>query len=269
MSPIRRALAAQFAPLACGRSTTLLGVNKSFHKLVSLLTLLGPVWLGVAPVAHAQDDSAVPLDAAWATLAKQLATQAASANALPSARVEVQVGQLDPRLRLAPCQQAQAYMPAGQRLLGRTRVGLRCVKGNTLWNVTLPVTVSLFSPAWVASGPLPIGTRLKAEHFRSADIDWGATTAEAFNDITPLMGRELARPLAAGAPLLTTDLRQRQWFLAGDTVRVLAQGAGFVIATEGQALSNGLEGQSVRVRTESGRVFSGRAVSAHQVEVAL
>src|SRR5947209_20275302 len=34
------------------------------------------------------------------------------------ARVDVQVGQLDPRLRLAPCQKVEPYLPAGTRLWG-------------------------------------------------------------------------------------------------------------------------------------------------------
>ena len=44
---------------------------------------------------------------------------------------------------------------------------------------------------------------------------------------------------------------------------------GWRIHGEGQALNPGIEGQSVRVRTESGRIVSGVAVAERQVEVAL
>ncbi|NZD58911.1 hypothetical protein HZU83_19715 [Sphaerotilus montanus] len=43
--------------------------------------------------------------------------------------MEVLPGQLDPRLRLAPCQQIDAYLPPGSTPWGRTRVGLRCPSG--------------------------------------------------------------------------------------------------------------------------------------------
>jgi flagella basal body P-ring formation protein FlgA len=79
----------------------------------------------------------------------------------------------------------------------------------------------------------------------------------------------LARPLAAGDTLREQDLRARQWFAAGDTVRIVAGGTGWRIDSEGQALGPGIEGQSVRVRTESGRIVSGIAVADRRVEVAL
>jgi flagella basal body P-ring formation protein FlgA len=70
-------------------------------------------------------------------------------------------------------------------------------------------------------------------------------------------------------PLRSGDLRPRMWFAAGDTVRIVAGGSGWHIRGEGQALGPGVEGQVVRVRTESGRIISGMAVADRQVEVAL
>ena len=52
-------------------------------------------------------------------------------------------------------------------------------------------------------------------------------------------------------------------------VRIVAAGRGWRIHGEGQALNPGVEGQAVRVRTESGRIVSGMAVAERQVEVAL
>jgi flagella basal body P-ring formation protein FlgA len=64
-------------------------------------------------------------------------------------------------------------------------------------------------------------------------------------------------------------VRQRQWFAAGDPVKLLVSGNGFSISGEGTALAPGLEGQLVRVRTEGGRVVSGRAKGDRMVEVDL
>ena len=65
------------------------------------------------------------------------------------------------------------------------------------------------------------------------------------------------------------QLRRRQWFAAGDPVRVVAAGPGFAVSGEGVALTPGLEGQAVRVRTESGRVVTGMAAGDKLVEVSL
>jgi flagella basal body P-ring formation protein FlgA len=52
-------------------------------------------------------------------------------------------------------------------------------------------------------------------------------------------------------------------------VRVVASGAGFAITSDATALSPGLEGQTARVRTEGGRVLSGRPVGDRRIEVGL
>ena len=77
------------------------------------------------------------------------------------------------------------------------------------------------------------------------------------------------RPLEAGASLRQSHLKARQWFAAGETVQVVASGPGFRVASEGQALSQGVEGQAVRVRTESGRVLTGMPIADRRVEVSM
>jgi flagella basal body P-ring formation protein FlgA len=52
-------------------------------------------------------------------------------------------------------------------------------------------------------------------------------------------------------------------------VQIVARGAGFVVSAEGQALSNGLEGQPARVRTDNGRCAGGSPVAERRMEVQL
>jgi flagella basal body P-ring formation protein FlgA len=194
----------------------------------------------------------------------------ASAQQAPAgARVEVEVGKLDPRLRLAPCAQVQTYLPVGLPMWGRTRVGLRCVSGPSKWNVSLPVTVKVFAPALVAKTTLPGGAVLLKEHLTVAEMDIASEPGAVFNDPAALLGRILSRPVAAGEVVRSSSLKQRQWFAAGETVMVRASGPGFAVAGEGQALSPGLEGQDVRVRFENGRTVMGRATGDRRVEVGL
>jgi flagella basal body P-ring formation protein FlgA len=110
---------------------------------------------------------------------------------------------------------------------------------------------------------------LEAGHLQQAEVDWAAGLTPAMADAGRLLGRTLARPLAAGAAVREGDLKQRQWFGAGDTVQLLARGTGFAVTGEGQALAPGIEGQPVRVRTEAGRVLSGLPVGRNRVEVQL
>lgn len=187
----------------------------------------------------------------------------------PAPRVEVQLGTIDERIKLAPCTKITPYWPAGQRVLGLARLGLRCTEGAVRWNVFLPVKIRVWGQALVATSALPFGTTLAAEHLRRAEVDLLARRDAAVTDATWALGRQLAAPLAPGQALRLDDLKLRQWVRPGDTVRLLARGDSFSIGTEAQALAPALEGQAVRVRVEGGRILQGVATGERQVTVPL
>ncbi len=199
--------------------------------------------------------------------ATALAAQAAQARAPQAARIVALPGPADPRLQLAPCAQTQAFLLAGAPAWGKSRVGLRCVKGPVAWQVFVPVTVQVWAPAAVSTAALPAGARLDESQFTQAEVDWAAAATPPHALPADLSERVLARPLAAGQPVRSTDLRTRQFFAAGDTVRLVAQGPGFAASSEGQAMQPGVEGQPVRVRTDSGRVVLGTASGPRRVEL--
>lgn len=220
-------------------------------------------------LAAALPAGAQAVEGALAIQAQQFALEATRAVNRPDLRVQVRVGRLDPRLRLAPCASVQPYLPAGTRLWGAARIGLRCTDTAVRWNVFLPISVDVYGPALVANAPLAAGRVLAADDLHSAEVNLSATRTAAVTRREVAVGRTLARPMAAGDSLRETDLRARQWFAAGDSVQLVATGSGWHISGAGQALAPGVEGQSVRVRTESGRVVSGVAVADRLVEVAL
>lgn len=184
-------------------------------------------------------------------------------------RMEVSVGSLDPRLRLAPCARVEPYLPAGSRLWGRTRLGLRCVEGPTAWNVYLPVTVKAFGPAWVLTGPVAPGAVLTADDATEAEVDWAEESAPVMAQPEMWVGQVAARQLMAGQALRQAMVRPPQLFRAGAQVKVVAQGPGYAISSAGQALSPGGVGQIVRIRMDNGRIVSGTVNESGTVVVAL
>jgi flagella basal body P-ring formation protein FlgA len=231
---------------------------------------------GAASAASAQAGASGLATPSAASLAERMSASArafanhlgASASAAGS-RVEIEVGALDPLWQLAPCERIEPFLPPGLPAWGRTRVGLRCAQGAKAWSVSLPVSVRIFKEALVASATLPAGTPLQAAQFQRAEVDITAAPGAPISDAAEAQSRVLARSLSAGSPLRASDLKPRLWFAAGERVRVLAGGAGWQIATEGEALSAGVEGQAVRVRAENGKLLQGRAVATRTVEVGL
>ena len=227
----------------------------------------------LAAPAFAQDEPGYTPDNALLqqvqAMARNGATAAAGATAEQGLRIEVKVGKLDPRLKLAPCQRIEPYLPTGLPILGATRMGLRCTQGAKPWNVSLPIQVSVWTQATVVKSALAAGTVLDAGQLGQAEVDIAAAPGAAVPDPLLVVGRTLGRSLAAGATLRQTDLKPRQFFAAGETVRVTALGPGWQVVTEGQAVGAGIEGQAARVRTEAGRMLNARPSGDHQVEVAL
>src|SRR5262249_12733400 len=150
---------------------------------------------------------------------------------------------------------------------GRTRVGLRCQSGPVRWNVYMPVTVQVLAPALALAAALPAGARINESHLERVQADWAGSTQTLFTAPEALVGRVLARPVAAGQALQGGDLQARQWFAAGEPVKVLAGGSGFAVSSEGVALTPGVEGLPARVRVAGDRILVGRATAERQIEV--
>jgi flagella basal body P-ring formation protein FlgA len=262
--------ARQFAALDWPARSYSGSVDQSLRPSLSRIGL----WLACVLVlafarAHAEPPAPTAPALGLAEQVQRLAQDAGARSAGAGARVEVEVGQLDPRLRLAPCERIDPYLPAGSRPWGRTRVGLRCLQGPTHWNVFLPVTVKVYARALVATAALPAGAVLGLKDLREAEVDLAAGSSAAVTEPGLALGRSLVRPLAAGDALRQADLKARQYFAAGQTVQLVALGDGYQVSGEGQALTPGIEGQPTRVRTDSGRIVTGQPVAEHRVEIPL
>ena len=184
-------------------------------------------------------------------------------------RVEVVVGQLDPRLRLAPCERVEPYLPPNVHLWGKSRIGLRCKEGRTAWNVYLPIVVKVWGRALVVTAGAAAGTVVVDAALDEAEVDLAAETTPAIVDRKAVVGRTLAQSLQPGQAVRQGHLKSRQWFAAGETVRVVAAGEGFALESSGQAITNGIEGQPARVRTESGAVVTGQPAGERRMDIAL
>ncbi|QHE77635.1 flagellar basal body P-ring formation chaperone FlgA [Hydrogenophaga sp. PBL-H3] len=184
-------------------------------------------------------------------------------------RAEVVMGSLDARLKLAPCNQVEPYLPPGTRLWGRSRIGLRCVDGPTRWNVFVPVTVKAWGPAWVLKRAVAAGDALTQEDAEIAEIDWAEQRSSVLALPERWVGQLAAFPLTAGMALRENMVRVPQAFAAGAQVRVSGQGGGFSISATGQALTAGMVGEPARVKLPGGRVVTGVVRDAQTVELAL
>ncbi len=187
----------------------------------------------------------------------------------PAPRIQIDLGSPDPRLQLTPCGKVEPYLLPGLRLTGSTRIGLKCSDGSTRWRISIPIKVSIYAQGLIAVQPLTPGTLIQSHHLALAEIDWASEDSPALTFMQAAEGRILARSVQVGQSLRQSHLKPRQWFVAGDTVKLWVHGPGFSISTQGEALSHGLDGQTVKVKTERGRIISGTAIGERQVRLSM
>lgn len=219
----------------------------------------------LASAARAQSGGAELTEATQRWLDKAVANLA-TGTTVPL-RLEVLVGELDSRLQLARCNRLEPYLPPGSRLWGKTRLGLRCAEGPVKWNVFLPLTVRAWGPAWVIKGQVASGATLSREDAMEAEVDWAEETSPVVGNPERWIGHIATRSLPAGLALREVMLKPAQAFQAGSQVRVVAQGSGFQIASDGQALTAGVLGQMARVRMDNGRVATGRVIDNRTIRL--
>lgn len=234
------------------------------HQAVSLAVALV---LSFGAQAQAPGSGVAPeyFDATQRWLDEAVATIRPSESA--PLRMEVQVGELDRRLNLAPCARVEPYIPVGTQLWGKTRLGLRCLEGTAKWNVFLPVTIRAYGTAWVLKSHVLQGAVLTPDDAMEAEVDWAEERNPVMANPSQWVGQVTARALPAGQVLRVGMTRAAQAFQSGAQVRVIAQGAGFRISSAGQAMTAGVIGQSARVKMDNGRVMSGVVVDNRTVRL--
>ncbi|MEO8248642.1 MAG: flagellar basal body P-ring formation chaperone FlgA [Burkholderiales bacterium] len=241
----------------------------NLHRLCALALL--PLFCVAASAQQVPSDGG-EVSAAFLSATQQwlddAVVRANSVSAVPL-RMEVGVGSLDSRLRLAPCSRVDPYIPVGTRLWGKSRLGLRCVDGSARWNVFLPITVKAFGPAWVLRDNVLAGAVLTAADAQQEEADWAAETSPVVGEPTQWVGQIASRSLAAGQPLRQSMVKPPLAFMAGTQVRVVADGPGFQVTSDAQALTPGVIGQPVRLRLDNGKMTTGVVLDAKTVRLSL
>ena len=168
---------------------------------------------------------------------------------------------------LPPCDALEPFLPQGAAAWGRVSVGLRC-QTERPWTRFVAAHVAVVGSYFVATRTIDIGQALNAGDFTERTGDLTGLPRSVITDATELNGVVAANRIASGAPLRRELLRGVIVIQQGQTVRLIARGPGFVVSTEGKAMTRASIGQTVQVKTQEGRLVSGVAGEDVQVKLA-
>jgi flagella basal body P-ring formation protein FlgA len=221
---------------------------------MAMKIVLGLVALcGLATACHAstaQQSHASILQTAQSFLQQQLKAI--------SGRSEIRLGQLDPRLRLAPCDgKLQAFLPAGSTVAGNTSVGVQCT-GTTAWKIYVPAQIVIIDRVVISRGFIPRGTVLTREHLTIAEREINAASQGYLKDMDAALGMKLKHPIREGLVITPVMLERPALVKRGDEVTILSRSNSLEVRMKGSALANGAEGDRIRVRNlNSSRIVEG------------
>lgn len=167
---------------------------------------------------------------------------------------------------LAACTTLEPFMPTGARLWGRTTVGVRCA-GAKPWTLYLQAQISIEATYFLAARQIEPGSVVTAQDLLARDGDLSNLPRAVITDPSQAVGSTALSRISAGMPLRQDLLKSASAVTIGQTVRVVAQGQGFAISSEGSAMNNASPGQQVRVKMAGGQVISGIVKDGATVQV--
>jgi flagella basal body P-ring formation protein FlgA len=216
------------------------------------------VCLCLIGAAHAADQDPAALQQVAERFLK------AQANGLPG---KLSISVKPPRSTMEACDALEAFQTPGSRSIGKINVGVRCLAPSP-WTLYLSAQVKLIGSYVATSQALPPNHILTESDLVLREGDLGQLTPDVASDIDAIVGFRTVSGLAANAPLRSRLLRSPTVVQQGQPTRIVLNGPGFSVQSEGMALANASKGDRVRVKTSSGQVVSGIAQNGQQVIVA-
>ncbi len=166
-------------------------------------------------------------------------------------RLAIEAGSIDQRIQLSACSptKLEAFAPAGFRTNGNTTVGIRC-HHPVQWVIYIPVKVRTLSKVLVATKALLRGQRITAADVMISEWDVSNNTRGYYQEFAEVEGMILRRPMKAGALIHGAALNNPLAIKRGQYVTIIATIGALTVRMKGTALSNGAEGDLIRVKNQ-------------------
>ena len=186
---------------------------------------------------------------------------------MKTTRTEISVGRVDPRLKLAKCQQPIRVDFLGKKnLFGKVNIRLDCSQPR--WGIFIPADIRVFENVVVSQVSVPRNSVLSASRLALREVETSALNYTFFRDIAQVAGTTTTRPIQANHIVYTNMVKASAAIRKGDSVVIRAVAGGLVVRMKGLALQEGAIGKQIRVRNvQSRRIIRAIVIGPGQVEV--
>ena len=185
-------------------------------------------------------------------------------------RYEIQVSQLDPRLRMPMCdKELTASLESPAKPLGRVTVKVRC-EGASPWTVFVPAQVRLFRDVVTTTRPLRRAGIVEPGDVTLRERDISLISQGYLTSVDQAIGQRLTRPMVTDQVITLVHIEQAEVIRKGDQVVITARTGTLSVRMPGEALASGGLNEQIRVKNlNSQRVIKAQVTAPGQVEVSM
>ena len=169
----------------------------------------------------------------------------------PEIKTIVNVGHIDPRLRLQQCEQRLKPSETNPNTRASNRVIKVTCSGQKPWSIFIPVKISQYANVLVAKKTIYRGTALSKEDLIFSEQQLERLTRGYFLASDNIRHMLAKRTIAANTILTPGHLKLPFLVKKGQNVAIHAQVSGIEIKMLGKAMMNGARGDLIKVRNTS------------------
>ena len=184
-------------------------------------------------------------------------------------RHDIQVKQLDPRMRMNACDKDLTAALESPRPVGRVTVRVRC-EGSSPWTVFVPAQVQLFRNVVTVMRPLKRDAIVTEDDVAMRERDVSSVGLGFLSSLDQAVGQKVVRPMVIDQVVTPVALEQPRMIHKGDQVVIIARSGSLEVRMPGEAMSDGSFNEQIRVKNlNSSRVIKANVTGPGQVEVAM
>ncbi|PCI73319.1 MAG: flagella basal body P-ring formation protein FlgA [Gammaproteobacteria bacterium] len=188
-------------------------------------------------------------------------------NSADTSDVELNIGRLDPRLKLKKCEQPLlAFLPQGSKSYGKINIGVSC-NGPVPWKIFISASKYHFQTVVIASNSLAKGKLISLQDLSYKRVQVNNFRKQPAIDNSQVVMTSARRFIRAGSIIYMNNICM---ICKGHKVSVSAGSKYFSINLEAEALADASVGETVRLRNfKSRRIFDGTVVGRNKAQVLL
>ncbi|MCE2680948.1 MAG: flagellar basal body P-ring formation chaperone FlgA [Burkholderiales bacterium] len=179
-------------------------------------------------------------------------------------KYKVYLNDLNTKTNSDSCSDIQWSLPQGVALRGKTAFVAKCKSNGESSLVYQQLDIKVLANVVTVARAVKFNEVLDASAFLIEEKDITRLPyADFLSEYEGLVGQQSKRALNMGLIVRKDMVEPQPTVRQGDNIKVIIQGQGFKLSTEGVAMQSAQPGQQIRVKTQQGKILTG-AVSAQQ-----